>query len=51
MKGRDPNEGSNKDARLIIAIMRATLDSFWRREPGTVRGNLNMLRKMGTMAR
>ena len=28
MKGRDPNEGSNKDKRLVIAIRRASLDIF-----------------------
>ena len=51
MKGRDPSEGSDKDKKLVISIRRASLDAFCSREPGTVIGNLNMLRKIGTMAR
>ena len=51
MKGRDPTEGIEKDKRLVIAISRASLDAFWIKEPGTVKGYFTMLRKMGTMAR
>ena len=50
MKGIDLNEGSDKEEKLVISIRRASLDALWIREPGTVRGNFNMLRNMGTMA-
>ena len=50
MKGRDLTEGSDKEEKLVMDIRRASLDAFWSREPGTVRGNLNMLRKMGTIS-
>ena len=51
MKGRYPTNWSNKYERLIIAIRQASMGAFWSREPGTVRGNLIMLRKLGMMAR
>ena len=51
MNGRDPSKGSDKDERLIISIRRASLDAFWSIETVTVRGDLNMLRKMVTMDR
>ena len=50
-KGRDPTDGSNKDERLIIAIRRASLYAFCSIEPGMVRGDLTMLRKMETVDR
>ena len=51
MKGRDSTDGSNKDERLIIAIRRASLYAFCSIEPGMVRGDLTMLRKMETVDR
>ena len=32
---------------LMITIWRESLDDFWSREPGTVRGNIAITRKMG----
>ena len=51
MKEREPTEESNKDKKFVISIRRASLDEFWSREPGTVRGDFTMLRKMGRMSR
>ena len=51
MKGIELTEGSNKDERLIISIMQASLDLFWSREPRTVRDNLTTLRNLVKMAR
>ena len=51
MKGRDPTKGSNKDEILIIFIRRSSINSFWSREPRTVRGDLTMLSNMGKIAR
>ena len=51
MKGRDLIKGSNKDKKLIIDIRRVSLEAFWSREPGTVKGNLTIMRKMGMMDR
>ena len=42
---------SHKYERIIIAIRKASLESFWSIEPGRVRGNLKMWRKMVTMDR
>ena len=50
MKGREPTDDIHKYYRSINAIRRTSLEEFWSREPGTVRGNLNMLRKMGERA-
>ena len=33
----------------MITIWRASLEAFWIWEPGTVNGNITMLRNMGTM--
>ena len=35
----------------MITIWRASLDAFWSLEPGTLRRNLTILRKMGIMAK
>ena len=51
IKGRYPTDGSKKYERLIIAIRRAPLDAFWSIEPETIRGDLIVIRKMGTMSR
>ena len=51
MKGIELDKGSEKDKKLVISIRRASLDEFWSREPGTVRGNLTMLRDMVKMAK
>ena len=51
MKGRDPDYGSNKYERLIISIRRASLDAFTTREPGKLRGYLEMLSNMVKMGR
>ena len=37
--------------RLMVETIRAALDIFWIREPGTVRGYLTMLKKLRKMAR
>ena len=51
MKGRDPNDVSQEDDRWMISIRRKSTEAFCSREPGTVRDNLKMLRKMETMYR
>ena len=51
MKGRYTAEGSNRYEGLIITIRQASLDVFWSRKQGTVRGNLTMLRNMIMMSR
>ena len=51
MKGRDLTEGSDKDEKSEISIRQVSLDALWSREPVTVRGNLNMLRKMVRIGR
>ena len=51
MKGRYPTEGRDKYGRLIISVRRASLDAIWSIELGTDRGDLTMMRKMGTMAK
>jgi hypothetical protein len=40
MEGRNPVKGNNLDDRVLMLIRRATLDSFWSREPATVKGTL-----------
>ena len=40
MEGRNPVVGNNLDDRVLMLIRRATLDSFWSREPATVKGTL-----------
>ena len=51
IKGRGMTNGSYKYEILITAIRRASLDGFWSREPGTVRGNLKIMRNMGKIDR
>lgn len=46
MEGRNPVEKNNLDDRVLMLIRRATLDSFWSREPATVKGNLRNGRKL-----
>ena len=35
---------------LLMTIRRATLDEFWSREKGMVKGNLKMTKRLGTVA-
>ena len=51
MNGIDPTNARQEYERLMIAIKRASLHAFWSREPGTVRGDLTILRKVGSIAR
>jgi hypothetical protein len=46
MEGRNPVAGNNLDDRVMMLIRRVTLDSFWSREPATVRGTLRNGRKL-----
>ena len=46
MEGRNPVAGNNLDDRVMMLIRRVTLDSFWSREPATVRGTLRNKRKL-----
>ena len=46
IQGRDTNTQGEADMRSIAAIIRSTLDLFWRMESGTVSGNLTMLKKL-----
>jgi len=46
LQGRDPVPQSGKDSKLLAFIRRATLDSFWSRESGTVSKNLGQLKLM-----
>ena len=47
IQGRDPDALSKKDMRLLAKIRRATLDTFWSRESGTVKGNLTIVKRLG----
>jgi hypothetical protein len=49
VQGRDP-QGSAEDDLLLLAIRRATLDSFWSREASTVEGNLREGRRIDRVA-
>jgi hypothetical protein len=40
MEGRNPIAGNSLDEKVLMLIRRATLDSFWSREPATVRSTL-----------
>ena len=51
MKVMDLNSQRTEDQRLMINIRQEYLYTFWSRQPGTVRGNLNMLRKLGVIQR
>lgn len=39
LQEKSSREGSLKDEQLLMVIQRATLDSFWAREPEMVEGN------------
>lgn len=45
IQGRDPVSTSPQDGLLLGTIRRVRLDVFWAREPSTVRGVLNTLRR------
>lgn len=47
---RDPVRGIGKDARLLMAIRRANLDSFWARSEHTVTGNRNGAKQLMRIA-
>ena len=51
MKGIYPNSLRQEYNTLMIAIWRSSLDAFWSRYPGTVRGIITNMRKMGIMAK
>ena len=44
IQGRYPDTLSEKDMRLLVMVRIATLDEFWIRETGTVKGNLTMVK-------
>ena len=50
-QGRDPNSLADKYMRLMDAIRRETLDDFWSREPGTIKGNFTMVKRLRKVAR
>ena len=41
---------SVKDGRLLVTIRRTTLDEFWSRDPGTVKGNFMTVKRLGKAA-
>ena len=51
LQGRDPVATSPQDGTLLATIRRVRLDVFWAREPSTVRGVLNTLRRDRQVAR
>jgi hypothetical protein len=61
IQGRDPIPGDGADALMVKCIRRATLDAFWSREAGTIRGSrssmkatfrcANMVRGLGIFPR
>ena len=50
IQGRNPDALSEKDVRLLVVIRRATLDEFGIREPGAVKGNLAMVKRLEKVA-
>ena len=40
---------SVKDERLLVTIRRGTLNEFWSRETGMVKGNLTMVNMLGVV--
>ena len=50
IQGRDPDALPEKDMRILVTTIRATLDEFWSREPGTVKGTLMMVKRLGKVA-
>ena len=51
IKGRDLVSLIQEDDTLLITIRRSSLDAFWSRGPGIVRGNITMLRRLGMVAK
>ena len=51
IKGRYLNRLRQEYNRFMTTIWRTSLDAFWSQEPGTVRGNLTILRGMGMMTK
>ena len=49
IQDRDPATLSEKYMQIWVNIRRATLDAFWIREPGTVKGKLTMVKRLGTV--
>ena len=49
-KGGTQTHCQKKDGRLLVTIRRDTLDEIEIREPGTVKGNLMMVKRLGKMA-
>ena len=50
IEGRDPDALIEKDVRLLVTIIRNTLDEFWRRDPGMVKGKLTTAKRLGKVA-
>ena len=44
IQGRDPIPGDRSDVLMNMCIRRATLDAFWSREAGTVRGSRSSMK-------
>jgi hypothetical protein len=44
VQGRDPIPGDRSDTLMTTCIRRATLDAFWSREAGTVRGSRSSMK-------
>ena len=51
MKGIYQNSLRQEYNILMITIWRASLDAFWSQDPGTVGGNITILRKMVKLAK
>ena len=49
IKGRYPNRLRQEYYTFMTTIWRTSLDAFWSQEPGTVRVNITILRKVGMM--
>ena len=47
IQGRDPDVLSEKYMILLVIIRRDTLDEFLSMEPGTVKGNLTIVKRLG----
>ena len=51
IQGRGIYTQGEGDTRLMVDIMRDNLYEFWRRELGTVRANLNMVKMLRNVDR
>jgi hypothetical protein len=49
LTGKDPGDNFEQDLRLLVAIRRAILDSFWARAESTVGNNFRDLKKFKTI--